>query len=290
LRALVGLAEQQIAREQSPERALTAARAAAAALKESEGAPVLLARLSSVTGLWLLKSGKTTEAEAALKTATAAWTKRLAKPEAAASELHWGETAWEALQKVFSDGQRLQEALDAASHAAGLLERIPAKESVADRLDALDNERGVLFVQLGKLREAETAFTRIVDRGGAAVVNARYLRSACRLEQKDVSGARADAEELVKAKGNASNYLAARVFARLAGAVDPPNTAAEQDGGRAVSLLKELTKNKFFTGNRAGLLASDSELDALRQRPDFKELFGPKPAATATANRSAAGP
>jgi hypothetical protein len=82
--------------------------------------------------------------------------------------------------------------------------------------------------------------------------------------------------------------LAARVFARLSGTADAAtNAAAQEDGRRAVSLLKELAKTPFFTGDRAGLPASDPELEAIRQRPDFKEAFAAKPDATATASPTA---
>ena len=166
-----------------------------------------------------------------------------------------------------------------------ILERVPDRESVTERLNAVDIDRGVLLVQLGKLSEAETAYSRAVVRGGTAEVNALYLRAACRLELKNYPGARNDAEQLARRSEDSARYLAARVFSRLAGVTEGrTKTAVQEDGGRAISLLKELLGRRFFIGDRADLPTNDSDLESVRQREDFKALFATKPASTEKAN------
>ena len=289
-RALVGLAEQLLTLEKSPIRPLDDARKALSQAKS--GGPetqLLLARLDAAQGAWLLRTGKINDAELSLKKATATWSKLPASKDISTAELLWASSAWDSLRQVQSAQQRLSEALASADRAASLLERVPAQSTVVERIDAVDGERGGLLVQLGKLKDAESAFTRIVDRGGAGAVNARYLRSACRLEQKDANGARKDAEELAKSKEPTARYLAARVFARLSGMPGQETTAAAlADGRRSVVLLNDLSKSQFFTGDQANLPTTDSELEAVRQRPDFKEAFAATPGATATANPKAA--
>jgi len=289
-RALVGLAEQLLALEKTPVKPLDDARKVLSQAKP--GGPetqLLLARLEAAQGAWLVRAGKNNDAELALKKSTATWSMLPTSKDVTAAELLWASVAWDSLRQLQTALQRLPDALASADRAATLLERVPAKATVVERIDAIDGERGGLLVQLGKLKDAESTFTRIVDRGGAGAVNARYLRSACRLEQKDAYGARKDAEELAKSKELTARYLAARVFARLSGLPGQETTAAAQaDGRRSVVLLKDLSKSQFFTGDQANLPAADSELEAVRQRPDFKEAFAATPGATATANPKAA--
>jgi serine/threonine protein kinase/tetratricopeptide (TPR) repeat protein len=290
VRALVGYAEQLVALEQAPAPALEAARKAASDSEPPLTDGRITARLNAVDGFRFLKAGKYKEAEAAFKRATDSWTTDSDQPRSAA-ELLWAAAAWDGVRRLHAKGQRLMESIAAADRAAAFLNRVPTKETTTPRLDAIDDDRGVALVQLGKLPEAEAAFSRIVERGGARAISARYLRSACRLERKNFVGARSDADELAKGQDATAKYLAVRVFARLSGAEEVrTNAAAKADGDRAMTLLRELAKSRYFTGDRASLPSADPELEALRQRADFKESFATTPAATATASQAPAIP
>jgi serine/threonine protein kinase len=284
-RAQLGLAEQLLALDQSPKQAIDdAKRTSKSITDDSAETKALHARLKTLVGVSLFKSGSPKEADVTLKTATEMWSKATSGKDVAASELLGAAAVWDAFH-VAVGVKNKEDALAAAERSLAFLERVPDRESVTERLNAVDIHRGVLLVQLGKLTEADTAYSRAVVRGGTAMVNALYLRAACRLELKNYFGARNDAEQLARRSEDSSRYLAARVFSRLAGVAEGrTKTAVQEDGGRAMSLLKELLGRRFFTGDRTDLPTNDAELESVRQREDFKALFAAKPASTEKAS------
>lgn len=282
-RILVGLAEQRLALEQPTAKELDRAKKL---LETTKANRTLEARLRSVDGAALLKAKKPKEAAAALKTATELWSGTASAADASALDLLGAANTWDSLRLLHAGDQKTEMAIQAADRTLALLNRIPAKDLVNERIADINSERGLLLVQLGRLADAENAFSRVVEASATVSANARYLRSACRIELKNFAGARHDAEMLAKSKEPTSKYLAARIFARLSAVKD----ASPADGNRAMTLLKDLAAGDFFTGDRTDLPKTDPDLESVRQRADFKASVSPPRDATAKSNPSASAP
>jgi serine/threonine protein kinase len=283
LRAVVGLAEARLATDQSASKEIERAKSLLSAARPT---PTVEARLATVEGRHALKSKKPTEAVALLEAATESWSRITSSKSSTAQELIWAANSWDATRLLHSQEQKPAEAVNAADNAIALLRRIPAKTAFKERVADLENERALSLVQLGRLADAEKAFGNVVDAEAAGSVNARYLRGACRIELKNVAGARQDAESLTSLRDPTSKYLGARIFSRLSGLKD----AAPTDGNRAMAVLKELTAADYFTGDRAELPKTDPDLEAVRQRADFTATVSPPRDAKATSSPSARAP